>query len=635
MPRYPSSTYSSDETTESATSYTEESTGDLSESSLARSRSVSPVSTSSSTDNVTTTSSNKREMTKKIIEEGAGNRIDSDEDTIKLRELIAKRIKPSKFVEPQVNSITENIKRKIYGDPNAFKSDRENIFKNAHKMKPDELVKFCSNLTGDDIVTAIHNSNFTIIMYAYIADNLKKDYLDGNKNNYLHICAEVNHGLTMKTLLLLIDDSKDLLYQVNNDGDYPSDLVRSDEMKSILMEFASERISISNMRPDQRFRIAMIDELTKNKVDNITKDSKIMISLDGGGIRGLCTTQVLMAIEKRMENKNLWENIDWVAGTSTGGMLALALSLGKSFHDARKMYFKLKDEVLPSSYYYSADSNKIEKLLQEQMGEYDSMDKIRDKKIAITTVKSKKTDDGKNILKLFRNYQLTEVNNNDDTNMGKRRFFNEDFGYDNPSHNYIWKVARSTSAVPYFFDTFGEYIDGSALSNNPSIDLLADYFKYYHLETLNKNEPITNKIADDIFCFISLGTGGTPSDINKVVENELNKTISSQSFTIQRIFKILHESFRHFTQSIEPDGLPVDRSSAWCHSLRVPFFRIQPILQESTGFLEKKTEKIIQMLWETENYLKNVCYYEIEVLASYLDALIATREELRKEDANN
>uniref|UniRef100_A0A0N5C5X8 PNPLA domain-containing protein n=1 Tax=Strongyloides papillosus TaxID=174720 RepID=A0A0N5C5X8_STREA len=634
MPRYPSSSYGSDETTNSTTSYTEESNGDSSESSSGRSRSVSPVSTSSSTDNVTTTSSNKRESLKQYIEGSFEKYEKPDEDTVKLLEEIAKRIQPSKFVEPP-GSFTDSILRKIYGDPNAIKSDKEDIFKNAHKKTSDELVKLCSIMTGDDVVTAIHNCNITGIIYAYIADNLKKDYRDDNNNNYLHIGMKVNHGLTMKTLLLLIDDSRDLLTQANNDGDYPIDLVKSDEMRIILLEFASQRISISDMRPDQRFRIAMIGELTKNKVDKVTKDSKIMISLDGGGIRGLCTTQILMAIEKKMKNKKLWENVDWVVGTSTGGMLALALSLGKSFHDARKMYFKLKDEVLPKAYYYSGDSKKIESLLQELMGEYAAMDTIKNKKIAIATVKSKKTDDGKNVLKLFRNYQLAEVNNNDDRNKGKGRFFNEDFGYDNPSHNYIWKVARCTSAVPFYFDSFGEYIDGGALSNNPSIDLLADYFNYYHLETLNNNGQITNKIADDIFCFISLGTGGTPSDINKVVENELDTINSSQTHSLKKGINVIREAWRHFTQSIEPDGLPVDRSSAWCHSLRVPFFRIQPILEQSAGFMEKNNEKIIQMLWETENYLKSVCYYEIEALANYLDVIIERREELREEDGNN
>lgn len=50
--------------------------------------------------------------------------------------------------------------------------------------------------------------------------------------------------------------------------------------------------------------------------------------MDGGGIRGLVLIQLLLAIEKAA-GRPIREIFDWIAGTSTGGILALAIVHGK------------------------------------------------------------------------------------------------------------------------------------------------------------------------------------------------------------------------------------------------------------------------------------------------------------------
>jgi patatin-like phospholipase/acyl hydrolase len=48
--------------------------------------------------------------------------------------------------------------------------------------------------------------------------------------------------------------------------------------------------------------------------------------MDGGGMKGLATVQILKAIEKGT-GKRIHEIFDLICGTSTGGMLAVALGM--------------------------------------------------------------------------------------------------------------------------------------------------------------------------------------------------------------------------------------------------------------------------------------------------------------------
>ena len=60
-----------------------------------------------------------------------------------------------------------------------------------------------------------------------------------------------------------------------------------------------------------------------------TKDT--VLCLDGGGIRGLVILQFLDEIEKTT-GKRITELFDWIVGTSTGGVIAIALSQGIPFY---------------------------------------------------------------------------------------------------------------------------------------------------------------------------------------------------------------------------------------------------------------------------------------------------------------
>jgi len=52
-----------------------------------------------------------------------------------------------------------------------------------------------------------------------------------------------------------------------------------------------------------------------------------ILSLDGGGIKGVYTAAVLTSIENDL-GVNVTEHFDLIAGTSTGGIIAIGLGLG-------------------------------------------------------------------------------------------------------------------------------------------------------------------------------------------------------------------------------------------------------------------------------------------------------------------
>ncbi len=79
--------------------------------------------------------------------------------------------------------------------------------------------------------------------------------------------------------------------------------------------------------------------------------SKKLLALDGGGIRGLITIEVLARLEallKRVSGRGdfvLADYFDYIGGTSTGAVIGTLLSLGKSVDTIRNLYREFANVV--------------------------------------------------------------------------------------------------------------------------------------------------------------------------------------------------------------------------------------------------------------------------------------------------
>jgi patatin-like phospholipase/acyl hydrolase len=223
-------------------------------------------------------------------------------------------------------------------------------------------------------------------------------------------------------------------------------------------------------------------------------DVKKILSIDGGGIRGIIPALVLAEIEKRT-NKRIADMFDLIAGTSTGGILALGLTIpgpdGRPKYTARdlvNLYEKEGQTIFPHcvrqrlrARFWSLFEEKysdegIHSIMEKYFGEAYFRD-------ALTEI-------------LITSYDIERR---------KPHFFKRWREKENKVDNFrMVDIARATSAAPTYFepyklptnDEIKKYhalIDGGVFANNPSVCAFAEALRLF------------GQGAD--FLFVSLGTG--------------------------------------------------------------------------------------------------------------------------------
>lgn len=79
-----------------------------------------------------------------------------------------------------------------------------------------------------------------------------------------------------------------------------------------------------------------------------------VLTLDGGGVKGYLTAKILRNIEQSLnelgkEDINLGQRFDLIVGTSTGGIIAAALAIGRSAKEIFELYETLIPKVFSNS----------------------------------------------------------------------------------------------------------------------------------------------------------------------------------------------------------------------------------------------------------------------------------------------
>lgn len=185
-----------------------------------------------------------------------------------------------------------------------------------------------------------------------------------------------------------------------------------------------------------------------------------ILSLDGGGIRGLVTAILLQRLDKAVPG---WrDSIDLVAGTSTGGILALGLARGMTPTQLRALYEQRGRRIFDDS--WLDDLRDLGKIMG---AEYDNDNLAAELKKAFG--KSRLRDLGLRVL--IPTFDLDKQ-----TSAGRTwspKLFHNFPGNDSDGNTPAWKVALYTSAAPTYFPSVDGYIDGGVYANNPSMCALA------------------------------------------------------------------------------------------------------------------------------------------------------------------
>jgi hypothetical protein len=279
---------------------------------------------------------------------------------------------------------------------------------------------------------------------------------------------------------------------------------------------------------------------------------KKLLALDGGGIRGLITIEVLAAIEDRLRDRLgrgsefvLADYFDYVAGTSTGAIIATCISLGMSMPTIRGFYLEhgaaMFDRAsLLERFRYKYCDEKLASMLREV---------IRERARGVAPGAVGIASDGEPsfgspalrtlLLVVLRNASTDSpwpLSNN------PRALFNDPGLTDCNLRLPLWQIVRASTAAPTYFPPelvrIGEkefiFVDGGVTTyNNPAFQLfLMATLEPYRLEW---------KAGADQMLLVSVGTGASPKANQDLQPSEMNLLYNAASIPSALMYAAANE----------------------------------------------------------------------------------------------
>ena len=201
-----------------------------------------------------------------------------------------------------------------------------------------------------------------------------------------------------------------------------------------------------------------------------------ILSIDGGGIRGVFPAAYLAEIEKRFLNgRSIADHFDMVAGTSTGGIIALALAHGMTAQQALQIYLDRGERIFPTLNGW----RKWRRLLRWWSRPKHDQDVLKDELLAVFGDEVLDAASTRLIVPSFEGLH------------------GEPFIYKTPHHPDYQKdrhkkfahVALHTTAAPSYYPAVDNdgyvMIDGGVWANNPVMNALVDALACYDLPREN------------------------------------------------------------------------------------------------------------------------------------------------------
>ncbi|CAA7270802.1 unnamed protein product [Cyclocybe aegerita] len=297
-----------------------------------------------------------------------------------------------------------------------------------------------------------------------------------------------------------------------------------------------------------------------------------VLSIDGGGIRGIIPLLILREIMRHLQDvsgKELkpCEVFHLIGGTSAGGLIALMLGRMRMTVDECIIQFrKLSEQIFREptrtsfftrSHWYSSETleNALKEVIKDQTTDSETPMQDDDPKSCPTFVVAVQNHDVNHPTPiLFRTYQSPLLDRTP-----------------SPRRAKIWQAARATAAAPKYFPPFRlgevEYIDGGLGHNNPAPSIQREA-----RSLTTSNHPIG--------CMISLGTG-VPGTVTFKVAGPL-------LLTLGRILN-LNDSLTAMITDAEKTHENTKTNAA---AAEFNYFRFNPVLPSPGNFPLDAWEKI-------------------------------------------
>ncbi|MBK8900150.1 MAG: patatin-like phospholipase family protein [Anaerolineaceae bacterium] len=225
-----------------------------------------------------------------------------------------------------------------------------------------------------------------------------------------------------------------------------------------------------------------------------------ILTIDGGGIRGLIPARVLVSLERKLQRRTgrddarLAEFFDLVAGTSTGGLITcLLLAPGENAWTPAFTAQEIVDLYLDhgTQIFNATWGKRFRSLngLRDERYESRGLEALIDEKVGELWLSQ-----------LIKPCLITAY----DVTRRKAKFFTQHDARNDDKDYPIKVVARATSAAPTYFEAMpGEngrtpyaYVDGGLFANNPT---MCAYVEAYR--------KLAGKPTAENMVILSLGTG--------------------------------------------------------------------------------------------------------------------------------
>jgi len=268
---------------------------------------------------------------------------------------------------------------------------------------------------------------------------------------------------------------------------------------------------------------------------------KKILALDGGGIRGMMTVEVLAEIEHLLRQKLggdekfvLADYFDFVAGTSTGAIIAACISLGMKVSDIRDFYISSGQEMFDKAsllkrFRYKFEDDKLAAKMQKVFGKDAALGSDKLKTVLMMVMRNATTD------------SPWPVSNNPFAKYNRKERKEQphcDCNLDLP----LWQLVRASTAAPVYFPPeaikMGSnefvFVDGGITTyNNPA-------FQAFLMATV---EPYKMNWAagEDKLLVVSIGTGTSPQANKDLSPNEMNLLYNAGSIPSALMYAALNE----------------------------------------------------------------------------------------------